>query len=92
MTKVVINSCFGGFDLSARALVLGRQISGNPEWGSYDTPRDDGTLIAVVEQLGADAGSNVSRLEIVTIPDDVEWQIEEYDGNEWVAEKHRTWR
>ena len=23
---------------------------------------------------------------------DVEWYIEEYDGQEWVAEKHRTWR
>ena len=27
----------------------------------------------------------------VSIPDDVEWQIEEYDGMEWVAEAHRTW-
>lgn len=25
------------------------------------------------------------------IPDDVEWEIEEYDGLEWVSEKHRTW-
>jgi hypothetical protein len=28
----------------------------------------------------------------VDIPDDVKWEIEEYDGNEWVAEVHRTWR
>ena len=28
----------------------------------------------------------------VEIPDDVEWQIEEYDGSEWIAEKHRIWR
>jgi hypothetical protein len=33
-----------------------------------------------------------SELKIVNIPDDVEFQIEEYDGNEWVAEKHRVWR
>ena len=26
------------------------------------------------------------------IPDDVEWYVEEYDGIEWVAEVHRTWR
>lgn len=25
------------------------------------------------------------------VPDDVQWQIEEYDGREWVAETHRTW-
>jgi len=30
-------------------------------------------------------------LKIVDIPDGVEWEIEEYDGMEWVAEKHRTW-
>jgi hypothetical protein len=29
---------------------------------------------------------------VVTIPDDVAWTIEEYDGNEWVAEVHRTWK
>jgi hypothetical protein len=27
----------------------------------------------------------------VDIPDDVNWYIEEYDGNEHVAERHRTW-
>jgi len=31
-------------------------------------------------------------LAIVEIPDDVEYTIEEYDGNEHVAEAHRTWR
>jgi hypothetical protein len=33
-----------------------------------------------------------ANLKIVEVPPDVEWQIEEYDGNEWVAEKHRTWQ
>jgi hypothetical protein len=28
---------------------------------------------------------------VIEIPDDVEWEVEEYDGLEWVAEKHRTW-
>jgi len=32
-----------------------------------------------------------SELKVVEIPDDVKWQLEEYDGLEWVAEKHRTW-
>jgi len=31
-------------------------------------------------------------LRIIEIPDGVEWQIEEYDGDEWIAEKHRTWK
>jgi hypothetical protein len=54
--------------------------------------RDDVALVKVVEEMGAAANSRYSDLKVVEIPDNVEWQIEEYDGNEWVAEKHRTWR
>lgn len=53
--------------------------------------RDDPILIQVVEELGKKANNIYSELKIVEIPDDVEWQIDEYDGVEWVAEKHRTW-
>jgi len=60
-------------------------------WHCYDIPRDDPTLVQVVELLSKDANDNVSELKVVEIPDDVEWQIEEYDGVEWVAEKHRRW-
>jgi hypothetical protein len=56
-----------------------------------DIARDDPILVQVVQELGIDANSRYSELKIVEIPDDVEWQIDEYDGNEWVAEKHRTW-
>jgi hypothetical protein len=28
----------------------------------------------------------------VEIPGDVSWHIGEYDGVEWVAEDHRTWK
>jgi hypothetical protein len=27
----------------------------------------------------------------VEIPDNVEWEIMEYDGTEYIAEKHRKW-
>ena len=57
-----------------------------------EIPRDDLTLVQVVEELGADASGRCSALEIVEIPDGVAWRIEEYDGYEHVAEKHRTWR
>lgn len=56
-----------------------------------DIARDDPILIQVVEELGEKANSRYSELKVVEIPDDVEWQIDEYDGAEWVAEKHRTW-
>lgn len=31
--KVVINLCYGGFSLSREAVLLGREISGDPAWG-----------------------------------------------------------
>jgi len=53
--------------------------------------RADPDLIAIFEEMGHLANGGYSRLKIVEVPDDVEWTIDEYDGNEWVAEKHRTW-
>jgi hypothetical protein len=57
--------------------------------------RDDPLLVkAVKELIGTYADSPHSTyidLAIIKIPDGVEWQIDEYDGQEWVAEKHRTW-
>lgn len=57
-----------------------------------DFARDDPVLVQVVEELGTEKASDrFANLKIVEIPDDVKWQIEEYDGTEWVAEEHRTW-
>lgn len=56
-------------------------------------PRDDPYLVEVVHELGKKADNTpLSELKVVDIPSDIEWTIEEYDGAEWVAEKHRTWR
>ena len=65
-------------------------VQGN-HWHSREISRDDPALIAVVRELGEQANGQNAELKIVTIPADVEWQIDEYDGWEWVAEKHRTW-
>ena len=54
--------------------------------------RTDAALVQVVEELGELANGPHAELKVVEIPDDVKWQIEEYDGSEWVAEQHRTWR
>ena len=56
-----------------------------------DIPRDDPALVQVVEELGEKASDSCAKLRIVEIPDDVEWEIDEYDGSEWVSEKHRRW-
>lgn len=31
--KIVLNMCYGGFSLSREAVLLGREISGDPNWG-----------------------------------------------------------
>lgn len=56
-----------------------------------DIERDDVDLVKVVEEMGEKASGRYSALKVVEIPKEVEFQIEEYDGNEWIAEKHRTW-
>jgi hypothetical protein len=46
--------------------------------------------------LGLDKSSGEyeydSAIKIVEVPADVDWVLMEYDGCEWVAEKHRTWQ
>ncbi len=53
--------------------------------------RDDSNLIKVIEKLKEKANGRCSKLKIIEIPSDVDFQIEEYDGYEHIAEKHRTW-
>lgn len=64
----------------------------NTHFSHNDIKRHDPILIQVIEELGKKAnGGSVAQIKLVDIPDDVEYTIEEYDGIEWVAEKHRTW-
>ena len=53
--------------------------------------RTDPDLIAVIEILGADAAGPFSKPRIIEIPDDVQWEITEYDGIETIEEVHRSW-
>lgn len=53
--------------------------------------RTDPDLIAVVESMREKANGQLAELKIVNIPKDMKWEIDEYDGIEHVAEKHRTW-
>ena len=90
--KVVINRCYGGFSLSEKAY----EYLGIPwdEYGFKCRDKEDRTnlkLVECVEKLGEDANGTFAELKVVDIPDGVEWEIEEYDGMEWVAEKHRVW-
>ena len=65
---------------------------GNPGY-LYDSDivRNDLILVRVVEEMGDAANGQHAELAVVEIPDGVVWEIEEYDGREWIAEEHRTW-
>ena len=89
--KVVINSCYGGFSLSNKALDMYKQLSNKSEVYAYELDRTDPILIQVVEALDAEADGFYAKLRVIEIPDDVEWEITEYDGNELVEEVHRKW-
>ncbi len=84
--KVVINKCYGGFSLSEKAFKeLGLE-------GPYDyLERHNPRLVDVVERLGKESWGGCAELKVVEIPDDVEYDIGEYDGVEWIAEVHQTW-
>lgn len=136
--KIVINTCYGGFSISEKALFRLAELKGitlYPEkthtffttyWTVPTKPegilsnddfhrasmedrrksnrlyeeytmdnrpsdRSDPDLVKVVEELGDEASGDCACLKVIEIPDDVEYTIEEYDGNEWIAETHRRW-
>jgi len=115
MTKVVINSCYGGFSISDEGFEYYLKLKGvtefqkEPLWegekgpSSYthsnkevvqydrDIERDDFMLVKTVEDLGKKANGEYANLRIVEIPDEVKWEIDEYDGFESVEEQHRRW-
>ena len=100
--KIVINRCFGGFGLTKAVFnELGFVYDGygsmhNEDFGidsdEYLAYRADPKLIAAIEKVGIEESTAaLAELEIVDIPDGVEWEINDYDGVETVHEQHRSW-
>jgi hypothetical protein len=87
MTKVVYNSCYGGFSFSdracARLVELG--VANADNHGSRSVCRHDPLVIQVVEELGQDASGMCARLSVAEIQGD-RYRIDEYDGIESVME------
>lgn len=88
--KIVINRQYGGFDLSEEAMQEYCKRKGLDSIQRWEIPRDDPTLVELVETM-PNAGGKYSTLKVVEIPDDVDWKLEDYDGLEWIAERHRVW-
>ena len=80
--KVVYNACFGGFDLSDKALKLYNERADVPAEHSWHIRRDDPVLVSVIEELGIEADGNYASLEVIDIPDGYDYVVDEYDGLE----------
>ncbi len=100
--KIVVNKCYGGFGVSEAVYKeLGMKWDGygyldNEAFGiesnNYLAYRTNEKLISAIEKIGEEkASGDLAELRIVEVPDDIEWEIDEYDGIETVHEQHRSW-
>lgn len=100
--KIAINKCYGGFGLSQAVYKeLGIEWDGygyltNEDLGiksdNQEAYRSDPRLISAIEKIGEkESSGSMSAIRIVDIPDDVQWEINNYDGIETIHEKHRSW-
>lgn len=86
--KIVINVCYGGFGLSdaANSLLKSRGVDID------NLDRDSPELVAVVEKLKGRANDRFSKLKVIEIPDDTQWEIGDYDGVEYIYDKRFFWK
>ena len=101
--KIAVNKCYGGFCVSESVYKeLGLEWDGygfleNKDFGiesdnDYLEFRSHPKLIAAIEKVGVkESSGSLAEIEIVDIPEGVEWEIDEYDGIETIHEKHRSW-
>lgn len=94
------NDYLNKFDKKSRHLKTTQEIiEENKVWDQiylnmymFSDDRTNPLLIQIVEELGEEkAGGSCANLKIIEIPDNMEYEIEEYDGKEWVSEKHNRW-
>jgi hypothetical protein len=88
--KVVINKCFGGYGLSKEAYEALGLVRDNFGY-AYIDDRTNLKLVEVVEKLGGAASGKYAQLKAVEIPDNIDFEINGYDGVETVHEVHRAW-
>ncbi len=62
----------------------GTKVEGRYYGGGRELPRDDATLITVIQKLKAKANTDYSSLQIAEVATGDRWRIDEYDGFESV--------
>lgn len=119
MTKIVINTIFGGFGLSDKAMLEYAKRKDIPVYPEkhmgctifYLNPKDvsppeifrkhlycrdidrsDPILVDIVEEMREKANGEYAKLKVVDVPNDINWEIHEYDGAESIREVSDVWR
>lgn len=83
--KFVLNKCYGGFRLSEKARDELKSKLNSEEFFDWELARNNEALVEVVEKLGSEASSSLSKLVVVTIPDEnTDYKIDDYDGIETI--------
>lgn len=72
---------------------LGEIINDIPDkkdlwFNSCNIKRNDKNLIVVIRILGEKASGKCAKLKVMQIPNNIKWEISEYDGNETIKEKY----
>lgn len=65
-------------------------VDGEPKWYDRDIPRTDPVLIALVEEMGAEASGPYANLVVEKIPKGTLYMIDEYDGYESIQTRDGT--
>lgn len=99
--RIAINTSFGGFEVSRSVL---KELRLNKAYGHLDNEdfgiesseiyeyRTDSRLLEALEKIGEiECSETPNTIKIITIPDDIDWYIDDYDGLETVCEG-RKWR
>lgn len=79
LVEDLVNMGFAIYEVDGRSLY------------AFDLDRTDPVLIEVIETLKEEANADHSKLKVVEIPDDVDYEITDYDGVEKIEESHRVW-
>jgi hypothetical protein len=95
--KIVINTGYGGYGLSNKAIKLYLDkkgisyvfdryfyISKTETFDASEIDRKDSVLIEVIEELGEEANGEYAKLCIMELEEGTLYRIDSYDGSEWI--------